>query len=31
MRKLLLAAILATLLMLVLSMGVGATVVPCCH
>lgn len=31
MRKLLFAAILATLLVLVLSIGVGAESVPCCH
>jgi hypothetical protein len=32
MRKLLFAAILATILVLVLSMGVGAdNVTPCCH
>jgi hypothetical protein len=30
MRKLLFAAILATLTMLTLSMGVGASSVPCC-
>jgi hypothetical protein len=31
MRKLLFAAILATILVLALSMGVGADNVPCCH
>jgi hypothetical protein len=31
MRKLLFAAILATILVLVLSLGVGADSVPCCH
>lgn len=32
MRKLLFAAILATILVLAMSMGVGAdNVVPCCH
>ncbi len=31
MRKLLFAAILATILVLVLSLGVGADTIPCCH
>ncbi len=31
MRKLLFAAILATIMVLVLSLGVGADTIPCCH